>query len=334
MRAISLTWLTITLLAVGCEGTADQQQQTYDEGMQELGEQPYGDGTTTGQQGTSDQTLGTTPSGDSQMGDDTTGQPYGSTQGYGQNGQATPHGYDQPQTGQPSFGTDQTGQQPGQVGTTGTTGTQPGQNGTQVGQQPTMTGQGQQIGQTGQAQDKSQLGQAQPGQQPGQQGTQIGQTQQQPGMNGMAGMQGQQLSSAQGTVQEVDFGQGELTLDTQDQGRLTLHARPFDLGQVVQGDMIQVQYTQFGSENWVVPSQQAQQNLSAYGTPTTLTGAIEDIDPESGTLTVRGTEVMAHPSQLQNLSPGQFMQIEYVTVEQSNWATTIQPMQGAPAQGS
>lgn len=322
MRAIQLTWLTMVLLAVGCE---TQQQRPMDEGMQELGEQPFGDGTTTGTTG--DGTFGRAP-------DDTMGQ--GSTQGYGQNGQATPQGYGATgqQTGQPGFGAtgqqgyDTTGQQgygtSGQPGQVGTTGTQPGQ-------QP-MTGQPsgtQPMGGMGQAQDKSQIGQAQ---QPG--GTQVGAvpSQQQPGMTN--GMQGQQVTSVQGTVQQVDFGQGELTLDTQDQGRLTLHARPFDLGQVVQGDMIQVQYATFGNQHWVVPSQQAQQNLSAYGTPTTLTGAIEDIDPERGTLRVRGTEVMAHPSQLQYLSPGQFMQIEYVTVEQSNWATTIQPMQGAPAQGT
>lgn len=330
MRAIQLTWLTMMLLAVGCE--TRQQQRPTDEGMQELGQQPYGDGTTTGTTGDEGQ-FGRAP-------DDTMGQ--GTTQGYGQNGQATPQGYGDTtgqQPGQQGFGT--TGQQPGQqgYGTTGqqpdqqgygATGQQPGQvgtTGTQTGQQPMM---GQQpSGTQPMAQDKSQIGQAQ---QPS--GTQVGAApgQQQPGM--MNGMQGQQVTSAQGTVQQVDFGQGELTLDTQDQGRLTLHARPFDLGQVVQGDMIQVQYTTYDNQNWVVPSQQAEQNLSAYGTPTTLTGAIEDIAPERGTLTVRGTEVMAHPSQLQNLSPGQFMQIEYVTVEQSNWATTIQPMQGAPAQGT
>lgn len=323
MRAIQLTWLTIMLLAVGCERTADRQQQPYDESMQELGQQPYGDGTMTGEPGaaeepgTTDQTRGFGQTGQDQM-----GQPgYGTTQGYGQNGQATPQGYGQTQTGQPAFGTDQTGQQqPGQQ-QPGQLGAQPSaQPGTQVGQQPM----------TGQAQDKSQLGQAQPGMN----GTQIGQAQQQPGMNGMMGMQGQQVVSTQGTVQEVDFGKGEITLETPDQGRLTLHARPFDLGQVVQGDMIQVQYARFGNENWVIPSQQAQQNLSTYGTPTTLTGAIEDINPERGTVTVRGTEVMAHPMQLQSLQQGQFMQIEYVTVEQSNWATTIQPMQGAPVQGT
>jgi len=314
MRAIQLTWLTITLLAVGCE--AQQVQQPADEGMQELGERPYGDGTTT-TEGTGDQTLGTTPQGEQPQGYGQTGT-MGQPQGYDQSGQPTTQGYGQP------------GQQPGQQGYGLGDQTQTGQPGMQPGQAPTgqqpMMGQ-QQVGQMGQAQDKSQIGQAQ---QPG--GTQVGQApaQQQPGMMGMQG----QLTSVQGTVQEVDFGRGELTLDTQDQGRLTLHARPFDLGQVVQGDMIQVQYARYGDQNWVAPSQQAQQNLSAYGTPTTLTGAIEDIDPERGTLTVRGTDIMAHPSQLQTLAPGQFMQIEYVTVEQSNWATTIQPMQGAPAQGT
>ncbi len=317
-------WLGILSLVaapsfLGCEEHASVgDNQPSDQGQQ----QPQGQ-----QQGQLGQ------QGEGQQGQGQQGQ---AQQGQGQQGQGQYALGGGP--GQPSGMQGGQGQQGGSEGQLAQGGQPQGQQGFQQGQQGQQGYQGQQQPYQAQQQPyQGQQGQLAQGGQQGMQGQQgglgsQGQLGAQGGQMGQGGGQGGQPFTqgvVRGTVQNVGLQQGLVAI--QSGGNVvTLHATPSELANLNPGDTVALQYASYGGQPWVMPS--GAQGTASYGSTAQLTGTVDAVDQNAGIIAVRGTRLRAHPQQVQNVVPGQYVTVTYANVQSTPWVAQIRPaQQGATA---
>lgn len=148
-----------------------------------------------------------------------------------------------------------------------------------------------------------------------------------------AGGQGDLQQSAgtiQGAVQSLDYEKGLLTLDT-GTGRMTLRAQPLDIAQLNPGDVVSVPYGNYDGQLWVSTGQ-GQQHMDSFAVNGKVTGTLSSVDKSNGTVTIRGQTFRAHPETVEQLVPGQFIQVDYARVAGTDWISNVNATSGGQQQ--
>lgn len=140
------------------------------------------------------------------------------------------------------------------------------------------------------------------------------------------------MGTIQGTVQALDFNQGLIRLRSSG-GVITLRSRPMDMADLNPGDVVALEYANYNGALWVGARDVAE--VEQYAQFGTLTGNVTQVNKALGTVTVRGRTFRAHPEQLEQVIPGQFISLGYANVAGTNWIADIDPaFQGGTFGGS
>lgn len=206
----------------------------------------------------------------------------------------------------------QSGQQSGQQGAS----SQQGQQGQQqFGTNGSLTGQG---GQQGQGQQMGQAAYGNPGQASGTQGV---------------GSQAAVRGLVQGTVGNVNFSKGTLTLNTGN-GATTIRGTPGQLQNFRKGEFTSIPFADYAGNRWLVSSP-SQLQPQTFARAVTVTGVVKNVNKSGGKLMINrdGKTVTynAHPQTLQSVLPGQFVSITYEQVGNVDW---IQQLRAAQQQNA
>lgn len=132
--------------------------------------------------------------------------------------------------------------------------------------------------------------------------------------------------TVQGSIADLDFTKGLVTVRTA-RGDLTLSAHPQDLRGLNPGDVASLDYYNYNGARWLEPDgfsgtryRSGTTNGRDFSLSGELTGTVQSVDRQNGTVRVAGHTVRAHPEDVADLYPGQFVQIEYFEVEGERWA--------------
>lgn len=128
------------------------------------------------------------------------------------------------------------------------------------------------------------------------------------------------MGTVQGTVQGLDFNQGLIRLRSSG-GLITLRSRPMDMADLNPGDVVALQYSNYNGALWVGARESG--NVQEYAQFGTLTGNVTQVNKALGTVTVRGRTFRAHPEQLEQVIPGQFISLGYANIAGTNWISGI-----------
>lgn len=128
------------------------------------------------------------------------------------------------------------------------------------------------------------------------------------------------MGTVQGTVQGLDFNQGLIRLRSSG-GLITLRSRPMDMADLNPGDVVALQYSNYNGALWVGARESG--NVQEYAQFGTLTGNVTQVNKALGTVTVRGRTFRAHPEQLEQVIPGQFVSLGYANIAGTNWISGI-----------
>lgn len=128
------------------------------------------------------------------------------------------------------------------------------------------------------------------------------------------------MGTVQGTVQALDFNQGLIRLRSSG-GVITLRSRPMDMADLNPGDVVALQYSNYNGALWVGARESG--NVQEYAQFGTLTGNVTQVNKALGTVTVRGRTFRAHPEQLEQVIPGQFVSLGYANIAGTNWISGI-----------
>lgn len=135
------------------------------------------------------------------------------------------------------------------------------------------------------------------------------------------------VGTVKGIVQSLNFSRGMLTIDSGGT-TVTLRARPMEIANLNPGDVVALRYSNFNGVLWVAlggGSQTAASEFSQFGT---VSGSIASLDKAQGTITIRGRTYLAHPYQLQNVLPGQFVSLSFANVAGGDWVAGIESTSG------
>lgn len=188
----------------------------------------------------------------------------------------------------------------------------------------------------GAQQDQQQQGQMDQMDQP-----QAQQQQQQQDQMGASDIRDQRPTSivavAKGTVTGLNLSRGLITIST-GRGSLTLNALPSQISDLNPGDLVALSYNNYNGVRWLALNQSAggglggsgQTSLDAqsFGQYGVVTGYVTQLNKNSGTITVRNVQFRTHPQFLENLLPGQFVNVTFAQVGNINWAQQINPVTG------
>ena len=131
--------------------------------------------------------------------------------------------------------------------------------------------------------------------------------------------------TANGVVRDLDFARGRLSLQAGDGERtVTFNARPEDLAGLTQGDVVTIAYRNYQDQLWLAPGGGyggasgyfGAESFANYGE---LRGTVTSVDRGRGRLEVAGRTLRAHPEQLSDLFPGQFVEVTYVAIGGNAW---------------
>ncbi len=129
------------------------------------------------------------------------------------------------------------------------------------------------------------------------------------------------MGTVQGTVQALDFDQGLIRLRSSG-GTVTLRSRPMDMANLNPGDVVALEYANYNGALWIEPKDSA--SVSDFAQFGTLTGNVTQVNKGLGTITVRGRTFRAHPEQLEQVIPGQFISLGYANISGTNWVAGIE----------
>lgn len=174
------------------------------------------------------------------------------------------------------------------------------------------------------------------GGQSGMSGGQSGSLELRPGSTSITG-------TIKGTVTALNLSRGLVTVSSGaggQAGSLTLNALPSQIADLNPGDLVALNYLNYGGQRWLAISQGGGQggsgasamNQESFGQYGTVTGYVQQLNKGSGTITVRGMPFRTHPQFLQSLLPGQFVSVNFAEIGGVNWAEQIQPTGGQGGQ--
>lgn len=132
-----------------------------------------------------------------------------------------------------------------------------------------------------------------------------------------------------GVVSSVDLDQGTLTIRT-DRGTATFRAQPRQLVGVRPGEQYAARFTHFGEQMWLADEAPSAQPLPQFGDAQNLTGILVDIDRTNGAMALATAPnetwiFLAHPSDLQQLVPGQYVSVSFQRIGSAYWLHQVAP---------
>ncbi|HCF60768.1 MAG TPA: hypothetical protein DFS52_22555 [Myxococcales bacterium] len=147
------------------------------------------------------------------------------------------------------------------------------------------------------------------------------------------------VAVAKGTVTGLNLSRGLITIST-GRGNLTLNALPSQIADLNPGDLVALSYNNYNGVRWLALNQSAGGGIGgagatsldpqAFGQYGVVTGYVTQLNKNNGTITVRNVPFRTHPQFLENLLPGQFVNVTFAQVGNINWAQQINPV-GAQA---
>jgi len=140
------------------------------------------------------------------------------------------------------------------------------------------------------------------------------------------------VAVAKGTVTGLNLSRGLITIST-GRGNLTLNALPSQIADLNPGDLVALSYNNYNGVLWLSLDQGAggglggAGNLSlgpeSFGSYGMTTGYVNRVDKRQGFIEVRGVQFRTHPQLLQNVIPGQFVNVTFAEIGNRNWADQI-----------
>ncbi len=140
----------------------------------------------------------------------------------------------------------------------------------------------------------------------------------------------------QGTVRAIDFRAGIMEVSAS--GRtIALHAKPDELASFHSGDLVSIDYDDYAGVLWLAShaggATMGNQNFAISGT---VSGTVTGLNKARGYVTVLGSTrtrtFLAHPSDLLDLVPGQFVSLSFERIGGADWVSSIN--QAAPGQAA
>lgn len=132
----------------------------------------------------------------------------------------------------------------------------------------------------------------------------------------------------QGRVVEKDPAGGKLKIRLFDGKVVSVHGTPQQLGDFSPDTEASIEVTRFGNARWLVQHPGAVMR-GPSGTVSLTVGQVRAVDVDSGALTLeaggRTEHLRAHPQDLRDLKPGQFVNVIYGTVKKAKWVEDIEP---------
>lgn len=130
-----------------------------------------------------------------------------------------------------------------------------------------------------------------------------------------------------GTAVGVDLPEGVLFVRTA-YDVVGLRATPSQLAGINPGDLVQFPYDNYLGNLWLSPQVGGASAAfsGVYGNEGRYTGPIEFLNKGVGLIVIDGQPFRIHPAQLQQLVPGQFVSLRFVSVGPVEWVTTISPV--------
>ncbi|HUB06096.1 MAG TPA: hypothetical protein VMB50_03805 [Myxococcales bacterium] len=150
----------------------------------------------------------------------------------------------------------------------------------------------------------------------------------QAGSMASSGMTPAETGVVQGTVRAINFRAGILEINSA--GRtIALHAKPDQLADFQPGDLVSVNYDDFAGVLWLASNMNegsiGNQNFAISGT---VTGTVSALNKARGYLTLMGPTrnqtFLAHPLDIKNLVPGQFVSLSFERIGGRDWVSSIQ----------
>jgi hypothetical protein len=137
---------------------------------------------------------------------------------------------------------------------------------------------------------------------------------------------------AKGTVLGLNLSDGIVTISTPG-GRMHLRGMPGQIADLNPGDLVAFTYNNYNGVLWLSLDQGAgggiggAGNLSlspeSFGSYGMTTGYVNRVDKRQGFIEVRGVQFRTHPQLLQNVIPGQFVNVTFAEIGNRNWADQI-----------
>jgi hypothetical protein len=122
----------------------------------------------------------------------------------------------------------------------------------------------------------------------------------------------------------------EIVIDTDD-GMVKLSALPTQIANLLPGDIVSFRYRSYGGHLWVELAPPGTPGLpkidpDSLGQTGIATGQLTSIDKGLGQIVVVGRAFRSHPQMLENLLPGQFVEVTYVQFGKAYGAVAIKPI--------
>ena len=140
------------------------------------------------------------------------------------------------------------------------------------------------------------------------------------------------MGVAKGTVLQLNLSDGVVAISTPG-GRMNLRGLPGQISDLNPGDLVAFTYNNYNGVLWLSLDQGAggglggAGNLSlgpeSFGSYGMTTGYVNRVDKRQGFIEVRGVQFRTHPQLLQNVIPGQFVNVTFAEIGNRNWADQI-----------
>lgn len=139
------------------------------------------------------------------------------------------------------------------------------------------------------------------------------------------------IGTVQGSVASLDFEHGRLTMNTAG-GRIAVNARPQDLVGLNPGDVASITFLNYNGARWLEPGAGYGGGFGGFGGgglgggfafAGEVTGTVRGVDRQRGLINVDGRTLRAHPEDVSDVYPGQFISVGYIQVGNTAWADSM-----------
>ena len=155
------------------------------------------------------------------------------------------------------------------------------------------------------------------------------------GGGGLYGGQTEVVGTIQGPIQSLDFDRGLIRIRAGGGTTVALNARPQDLVGLNPGDVASVSYLNYNGVLWLYPDGGGYGGgygggggfgvgggfggVGDFAQAGEVTGTVQNVDRQRGRITISGRTLRAHPEELENVYPGQFVSVGFVQIGKSRW---------------
>lgn len=146
-----------------------------------------------------------------------------------------------------------------------------------------------------------------------------------------------ETGAVQGTVRSIDFRNGVLRISSGNR-LIYLHAKPDQLAAFQPGDQVDVDYDNFAGVLWLAGETGGGAGAAVGGAENfalsgTVSGTVAALDKSRGRVTLTGAmrdhTFLAHPDDIRDLIPGQFVSLTYERIGNTDWVSSIGQQGGA-----